>query len=67
MKWRAEQESLKPRSFEIKQEPSVGFYLFVLENGRCVRDELQDSFEIAIESARESYGVPLGAWEIVED
>ncbi len=67
MKWRAEPEALKPRSFEIKCDPIVGFYLYVFEEGKCVRDHLQDSFEIAIESALEDYDVPKDAWRKVED
>lgn len=67
VKWRAEPETLKPRSFEIKHDPSVGFYFFVFKNGQCIRDHLQDSLEIAIEAGFENYGVPKDAWEEVEE
>jgi hypothetical protein len=62
MKWRADSESLRPRYYEIKHDPPVGFYLYVFERGRCVEDHLQDSLEIAIDSALEDYGVPKDAW-----
>jgi hypothetical protein len=64
MKWRAEPEFLKPRSFEIRRDPSVGYYLYVFEEGRCIRDHLQDTFEIAVESALEDYDVPKDAWRL---
>lgn len=67
MKWRAGSQALEPRYFEIKHDPLVGFYLYVFENGQCIRDHLQDTFEIAIESAFEDYGVPKDAWRKVED
>jgi hypothetical protein len=67
MKWRAEPEALKPRSFEIKRDPLVGYYLYVFEEGKCVRDHLQDSFEIAVECATEDYDVPKDAWRKVEE
>jgi len=31
MKWTAKPESLKPRYFEIKEDPVTGFYLYVFE------------------------------------
>ena len=65
MKWRADSEFLKPRHYEIKHDPLVGFYLYVFEGDRCVRDHLQDTLEIAIESALEDYGVPKDAWRKV--
>jgi len=67
MKWRADSQSLKPRKFEIKRDPHVGFYLYVFEGDRCVRDHLQDMLEIAIESAFEEYGVPKDVWRKVEE
>ena len=36
MKWYAKPELLKPRCFEIKEDPSVGFYLYVFEGDKCV-------------------------------
>ncbi len=67
MKWRADSECLKPRHYEIQHDPAVGFYLYVFEGSRCVRDHLQDTLEIAIESALEDYDVPKDAWRKVEE
>jgi hypothetical protein len=67
MKWRANPKALEPRSFEIKHDPLVGFYLYVFESGKCIRDHLQDTFEIAVESAMEDYDVPEDAWRKVEE
>lgn len=67
MKWRAKSESLKPRYFEIKEDPAAGYYLYVFEGNKCIYDHLQDSFEIAVECALEDYGVPKNAWEEIED
>ncbi len=67
MKWRAQPENLKPKRFEIQHDPTVGFYLYVVVGGICIRDHLQDTFEAAIESAMEDYNVPKGAWTEVED
>ena len=66
MKWRADSESLKPRSYEIKHDPLVGFYLYVFQGDRCVRDHLQDTLEIAMESALVDYDVPKDVWREVE-
>ncbi len=66
MKWRANSESLKPRRYEIKHDPSAGFYLYVFEGDKCISDHLQDTLEIAMECAWEDYGVPKNVWEKVE-
>lgn len=67
MKWIAVPPLLKSRRFEINHDPLVGFYLYVFENGECIRDHLQDTLEIAIESALEDYDVPKDAWRKVEE
>ena len=66
MKWHAQPENLKPKRFEIEHDPIVGFYLYVFENGNCIQDHLQDTLEIAIETAMEDYDVPKDAWREVE-
>lgn len=67
MKWLADSESLKPRHYKIKHDPLAGFYLYVFEGERCVRDHLQDTLEIATETAFEGYGVPRNAWREVQE
>ena len=51
MKWVANSELLKPRHCEIEHDSAVGFYLYVFENGKCIRDYLQDTLEVAMECA----------------
>jgi hypothetical protein len=67
MKWRAQPENLKPKRFEIEHDPVVGFYLYVFEGGNCIRDHLQDTLEIAFETAMEDYDVPIDTWREVGD
>lgn len=66
MKWHANYESLKPRCYEIKHDPFVGFYLYIFEGDKCICDHLQDTLELAMECAWEDFGVPKGSWEKVE-
>ena len=47
--------------------PEVGVYLYVYENGQCIRDELQDNIDIFKEQAFEEYDVPLDAWREQEE
>ena len=42
--------------------PDVGVYLYVYENGKCVRDFLQNDVLTCIEVAFQDYGVPRGKW-----
>ena len=67
MKFVAGSEFFKRRYYEIKYDPFVGFYLYVFENDKCIHDHLQDTLEMAIESAWENYGVPKSAWQKVEE
>ena len=67
MKFVAGSEFFKRRHYEIKYDPFVGFYLYVFENDKCIHDHLQDTLEMAIESAWENYGVPKSAWQKVEE
>lgn len=61
MKWHAYYNS---RYFEIHHDPLVGFYLYVFERKKCVRDYLQDTLELAMNHAWEEYGVRKEIWEI---
>jgi hypothetical protein len=67
MKFCAKVDSLPSRYFEIKEDPSVGFYLYVFENDKCIYDHLQNTFEMAVESAWEDYGVPKSSWEKIKN
>lgn len=65
MKWRAKSKSFE-QYYEIVQEPSLGFYLYVFENGECTYDYLQETLELSFECAEEFYGIPKDAWEQIE-
>ena len=66
MKMIAEPTNLKPRHFIIKHDELAGFYLYVYENERCVRDHLQDTLDLAIELALKDYLVPKESWKRVD-
>ena len=50
------------RRFIIEHDESVGCYLYVFEDDRCVYDYLQDTCELAIEQAFAEFNVPISAW-----
>jgi len=57
-------------TFKIEENlPDVGFYLYVFKNGKCIRDDDQDTLQACKEVALEMYGVPMDAWreEVKED
>jgi hypothetical protein len=64
MKWTAESKELTPRHFQIKHDVAAGYYLYVFEGGKCIRDHLQDTFEMAVDVAFEDYGVPKNIWRL---
>jgi hypothetical protein len=66
MKWCADSENLRPLNYEISHDPLAGFYVYVFEGDKCVRDHLQESLEAAMEMALEEYHVPQGAWRKIE-
>lgn len=45
------------RTYVIYKDPTVGYYLFVLEGGICFYDSLQDDFETIMEFALDEFGV----------
>lgn len=65
MKWIADCGP-KSRRFEIVHDPAVGYYLYVFENEKCVRDHLQDTLDTAIDNALEDYQLPRSAWMAVQ-
>lgn len=66
MKWIASSHFPKPMHYEIEHDLVAGFYLYVFENGKCIRDYLQDTLEVAMECARDDFGVTKDAWVKVE-
>lgn len=51
---------------EIEYDKKAGYYLYVWENDIGIDDDLQDTLQFAKEAAME-YGIPLDAWQQVED
>jgi hypothetical protein len=47
----------------VPDKPEVGVYLYVYDDGRCVRDELQNDVQTCKDVAFEEYGVPRDAWK----
>ena len=51
--------------FIIEEDfPEVGSYFYVYEDGKCIKDELQEGIGICKKVAFESYGVPYNRWRI---
>ena len=64
-KFKAEYEG---KTFVMVQDlPSVGWYLYVYENGKNIHDFLQDTKEIAMSQAQNDFGVPLNNWVEYKD
>jgi hypothetical protein len=60
----AEHDGLK---FRIEEDnPEVGVYLYVLKNGTCIKDYLQDNIETCKMVALEEYKVPVSIWQEVQ-
>lgn len=54
--------------FKIEEDyPEVGVYLYVYENGNCIRDFLQNDINTCKDLAYEEYRVPLDKWVRKED
>lgn len=66
MKLVAEPENLRPRRFVIEQDEAAGFYLYVYENDKCIRDYLQDTLDIALEMALGDFQVPKESWKRID-
>lgn len=46
----------------VPDKPEVGVYLYVFENGNCIRDELQNDVAVCKEIAKEDYGILDSDW-----
>ncbi len=49
---------------EEDPDPDWGVYFYVYEDGKCIRDYLQDDISICKRAAFEDYGVPYDRWRI---
>lgn len=53
----------KGLEFEIVEDnPDVGVYLNIYENGKCFRDDLQNDIATCMNIAFRDYGVPKDLW-----
>ena len=48
----------------IKPDAKAGFYLYVYQGNRCIRDYLQDTLDLAKTVAFRDYQVPQDAWRV---
>lgn len=49
--------------FEIvKDNPDIGYYLYVYDEERCIRDYLQNDEDTCKQVALEEYGVEPSSW-----
>ena len=56
------------RVFKIEEDfPEVGAYLYVYEDGHCIKDYLQNDIDICKALALEEYNVPINSWKLKED
>lgn len=55
-------------AFKIEEDYSeVGAYLYVYEDGRCIRDYLQNDIDHCKEFAYKKYEVPIDKWVRKDD
>lgn len=58
------QVNYKGKQYKIEEDlPEVGFYLYVYENGKCIRDFLQNDIATCKQVAFEEYEVPINDWQ----
>ena len=62
-------ESLQDnRLFRIEEDYlEVGVYLYVFENGKCIKDYLQNDINTCKSIALEDYSVPINSWKLKEE
>jgi len=46
----------------VPDKPEAGVYLYVFENGKCIRDELQNDVAVCKQIAKEDFGVLDSDW-----
>ena len=57
--------SYKGLQFKIEEDiPEVGWYIYKYDaQGNCTHDFLQENMELAIECAKDEFGVPPEIWK----
>ncbi len=61
--WKAQVADQPSIRFVIEEDEGIGFYLYVYEGEECTHDYHQDTFQFAVELAKEDFGVDPNAWE----
>lgn len=57
--------SFEDKYFLILEDlPEVGCYLYVYQNGQCIKDFLQDNIEQCKHIAFEDYGINYDSWHL---
>lgn len=52
--------------FRIEEDfPKVGCYLYVVKDGKCIKDYLQNNIEACKLIVLEEYGIPLESWKSI--
>ena len=46
----------------VKDNPDIGYYLYVYDEERCIRDYLQNDEDTCKQVALEEYGVEPSSW-----
>ena len=65
-KWVSESGGERSKRFVIEEDEGIGFYLYVFDGEKCVKDYLQDTLDFAIEQAEEDFGVCRETWKPVD-
>ena len=47
----------------VEDDPDIGWYLYVFQNGNSVYDSLQDDIDTLKEIALEKFSCPLSNWK----
>jgi hypothetical protein len=66
-KWISESDKKPCKRFIIEEEEGIGFYLYVFDGEKCIKDCLQDTLDFAIEQANEDFGVNRASWKLLND
>ena len=54
--------------FRIEEDhPEIGAYLYIVQNGECIKDYLQNSIDICKTIALDEYGVSLDSWRLIKE
>ena len=56
------------KKFRIEEDYSeIGVYLYIYEDGKCIRDYLQNDIETCKQIAFDDYKVPVDKWVLKEN